>query len=553
MEKRINQHPVTFIVLLWLLFVVLPIGNRGLWDPDEPRYLQVSWEMSRAHSYLIPIMNAEIYAEKPPLFFWLTILAAKVFPFEAASRWVSAFASLGILLLTYTLGRMSGNRKIGLGAALILMTCSLFTLLMGTGNIDTTLTFFTTLSLFFFLRWESERNLKFLILAYTACGIGILAKGPVALLIPWLICGVWESIKRLQHEKASLRHLAWGPLLALAIAALWLIPACIAGGADYTNTIVFQQQIGRAIDSPHHGRPFYYYLYNFPPNALPWFLILLGAVPQLKRLTREKNRTILILLIWFCTVFIFFSFVSGKRERYLLPAYPAFSLILAHVIAKWTEDRQKVAWVRIGGMVILTGTLGVLAFPLVVPILKNKLPILKIFPTAAGDWRLWALYGMGAAAAVLLWQGLKSAKAGLYLPACKLMALAVLVVSGMLQTYYFPYIDSVKSARHAAATIQRILPAEATIAFYGRRFDNGWNFYLNRARIPELTDEDIQQNPASYDMIILREKHLEMLNKIMPPDSYEIAAIEPIGSKRFVLLKKVSGAKGAGYEITHRG
>jgi hypothetical protein len=310
--------------------------------------------------------------------------------------------------------------------------------------------------------------------------------------------------------------------------------------------------IGRAINSTHHGRPFYYYLYNFPVNALPWFLILLGAFPQLKRLTQEKNRTILIFMIWFCTVFIFFSFISGKRERYLLPVYPAFSLVLAHVITKWTENRQKAAWVRVCGMVILAGTLSVLVFPLVVPFLKNKLPVLKIFSTAVGDWRLWAMYGMGAAVAVLLWQGVKSTQAREYLPACNWMAIAVLMVSGMLQTYYFPSIDSVKSARHAAATIKSILPDTATLAFYGRRFDNGWNFYLNRTRIPELEDEDIQRHPVSYDMIILREKQLESLKKVMPPDRYEIAAIEPIGSKRFVLLKKVPGAKGEAYEITHR-
>jgi predicted secreted protein len=33
MEKNVNRHAIIFIILLWLLFVVLPIGNRGLWSP----------------------------------------------------------------------------------------------------------------------------------------------------------------------------------------------------------------------------------------------------------------------------------------------------------------------------------------------------------------------------------------------------------------------------------------------------------------------------------------------------------------------------------------
>ena len=314
MERLIDKRPMIAIVLLWIIFVVLPIGNRGLWSPDEPRYLQVSWEMSRTHSYLIPIINSEIYPEKPPLFFWLTILASKIFAFETASRWVSAFASLGTLILTYLLGRMTGNSKIGFAAALILMTSSLYALLMGTGNIDTTLTFFTTVSLFFFLKWTSGKKSKFLIIAYAASGIGILAKGPVALLIPWLTFGIWEISRHFRHETPSFRHLAWGPLLALAITALWLVPACIAGGAHYTNIILFQQQIGRAINSSHHGRPFFYYLYNFPVNALPWFLILLGAGPQLiEPLQREKSEDSYNYIVVLHHLCLFLSHVRQTR------------------------------------------------------------------------------------------------------------------------------------------------------------------------------------------------------------------------------------------------
>ena len=81
MERLIGKYPLIVLVLIWFIFIAGPIGNRGLWAPDEPRYLQVAWEMSRAESYLIPIMNGEIYAEKPPLFFWLTILFSKVTSF----------------------------------------------------------------------------------------------------------------------------------------------------------------------------------------------------------------------------------------------------------------------------------------------------------------------------------------------------------------------------------------------------------------------------------------------------------------------------------------
>ena len=99
MSGDTNRYPA-ILIFLWIIFVALPIGNRGLWNPDEPRYLQVAWEMSQTGSYLVPVMNGELYMEKPPLFFWLTILASKAFPFETARRASS---------------RLSTNRKRFLG------------------------------------------------------------------------------------------------------------------------------------------------------------------------------------------------------------------------------------------------------------------------------------------------------------------------------------------------------------------------------------------------------------------------------------------------------
>ena len=537
MDRVLNKHPLVSLILIWFLFIALPIGNRGLWAPDEPRYTQVAWEMSQSKSYLIPIMNGEIYAEKPPLFFWLTILFAKITSFENASRWVSAFASLGTLLLTYLLGQISGNRKIGFTAALILMTSSLSTLLMSTGNIDTSLTFLTTLSLFLFIKWVLEGRLKYLIVAYVVCGLGILTKGPVALVLPWLAYIVWEFSKYFRGEKPSFLHLLWGPLVALMVAAVWVIPACIAGGEEYTRIILLKQQVGRAIQAYVHRRPWYEYLMVFPPNALPWFVVLVGAIAELKHLIKEKNRLILLYVIWFCAIFIFFSLVSSKRERYLLPIYPVFSLLLAHVLSNWTTQRKTSFSLKIAAAITMIGAFAVLVFPVLQPVLKNSYPVLNIFRISAADWRLWALVILGIAAVGIIRHGLKLTKEKHHLTACQWVALGFLIIAGIGQVYYIPYIEPVKSARRAANSIQQLLPQEGTVAFYRRRFDNGWNFYLDRAKIPIITNEQIKQTQPHYDVIISRKKHLKLLSAVLDMDHYRIAAIEPVGSKQFVLLK----------------
>ncbi len=532
-----DKHPLIALVLIWLLFIALPIGNRGLWAPDEPRYTQVAWEMSRANSYLIPIMNGEIYAEKPPLFFWLTILVAKIANFENASRWVSALASLGTILLTYFLGQISGNRKIGFTAALILMTSSLSALLMSTGNIDTTLTLFTTLSLFLFIKWVLEARLIYLFIAYVVCGLGILTKGPVALILPWLAYMVWEFNKFFRREKPSFSHLLWGPLVALTVAAVWVIPACIAGGEEYTRIILHKQQVGRAIDAYVHRRPWYEYLIFFPPNSLPWFVVLVGAILELKNRLKEKHRLILLYIIWFCAIFIFFSLISSKRERYLLPIYPVFSLLIAHVLSNWTANGKTSLSVKIAAAITMIGAFGLLVFPFLQPWLKDSYPVLNIFRVSAADWRLWALLILGIAAASIIWHGFRLAKDKHHLTACQWIAVGFLTIAGMGQIYYIPYIEPVKSARRAARTIQNLLPPDGSLAFYRRRFDNGWNFYLDRAKIPFITAEQIKREQPRYDLIILRKKHLKSLKAVLDMDRYRIAAIEPVGSKQFVLMK----------------
>jgi 4-amino-4-deoxy-L-arabinose transferase-like glycosyltransferase len=537
MERVFNKNSLIILLLLWLLFVALPIGNRGLWAPDEPRYLQVAWEMARNQSYLIPIMNGEIYAEKPPLFFWLTILVSKVTSFETASRWVSALASLGILLLTYLLGQISGNKKIGLTAALILMTSSLYTLLMHTGNIDTTLTFLTTLSLFFFLKWDLEKKSRFLIAAYVTCGIGILAKGPVALIVPWLAYIIWELIKYIRKEQASFFHLLWGPLIALTVAAAWVVPACIVGGEEYTQIILFKQQMRRAVQADVHQRPWYEYLLFFGPNTLPWFVAMLGAVPELKQKLKEKNRYILLYVVWFCTIFIFFSLVSSKRERYLLPIYPVFSLLIAHSVSNWVERKEASKSIQIVGIITLIGVASVLLFPLMVPFFKDTYPTLNIFPVEIADWRLWVSCAMGIVAATIIFKGIQQAKAKRHLLASNLIALGILIIIAIGQVYYIPNIEPVKSARRASQKINTLLPKDGSVAFYRRRLDNGWNFYLNKEKIPIITDQDIARKQPRYDVIILKQKHMDLLKAVLKMENYKIAAVEPVGSTRFVLLK----------------
>ena len=64
----VRQRTLALMLLGSLVFCV-PIFQRDLWTPDEPRYALVAQEMMWSGDYLVPRRNGEIYREKPPLLF----------------------------------------------------------------------------------------------------------------------------------------------------------------------------------------------------------------------------------------------------------------------------------------------------------------------------------------------------------------------------------------------------------------------------------------------------------------------------------------------------
>jgi len=529
------------------VFFFLPVGNRGLWDPDEPRYLQVAWEMAHAKQYLIPIFNGALYSHKPPLFFWLTILVSKLSSFETASRYVSVLMSLGTVCLTYLMGKRYSDKKTGFLAALILMTCGLYLWLTGTGNIDATLTFFTTLSFYGFLRYEENKKGYWICLVYISCGFGVLAKGPVGLLIPWLTFLVWTLYNRYKkNEKVRSFHLVWGPVLVLGIAALWVVPACLVGGKEYTELILIKQNVGRTVDSFAHQSPFYYYFINFPGIFAPWSVVFIGALFGLRKKLKESGRLFRFTGVWFVTVFVFFTLLSGKRGLYLLPAYPAFGLFMAHVIMRW--DRESVTSIFLKICIFLVFACGIVLFliPPVIPILKNNLKLLTDVSFSITGWRMWAIYTIGVLPLIMLWMSHTKLKLKKNMEACVFFAMAILFFLGIVQISVIPNIDPSKSVKYFVNDIQDKISKDSTLAFFDDYSQSGWNFYLKRPVIPVVKPYEAAHLNPPYDFALtedrFRAQSYMCLNDNPPKDridyyGYEVSFEKRIGGKEYTLWK----------------
>ena len=349
---------ILIIIVIGFVILFFNLGGRDLWEPDETRYAVVAREMRETGDWILPHLNGEIYAEKPPLFFWLVNLSAFFLgeDSELANRLPAALAGFATILLTFFFGERLFNRRVGLVAALILATCLFFPQISRWMVLDSLLTLLFLLTLYcFYLGYErEEQRRKYHLLAGLFMGLGVLTKGPVA----YLTVPIFLIFALLQRglKKFWTYDLLLGFLLSSALVLAWMIPACITGGEEYTKRILLGQMVARLSgQAPHvHARSFFFYFTRFPVEFLPWVVFLPPAfVFAFRRGEGIRRKGLLFLSVWFIFIFVFFTFVRGKKDNYILPLYPAAAILLG-----WFWDQLFLSQTRekgvIAGLLLLT-------------------------------------------------------------------------------------------------------------------------------------------------------------------------------------------------------
>ncbi len=140
------------------------LGASRLWDEDEAEYSRCAREMMARGDWVVPTFNGEPWLEKPVLVYWLMIGSFRLFgPTEFAARFPSAVFAIGTAIITYRLGRQLFRPQVGFWAALILLSSLMFVVIARAATLDSTLIFFTTLSVWAYVRampgsfWSERR------------------------------------------------------------------------------------------------------------------------------------------------------------------------------------------------------------------------------------------------------------------------------------------------------------------------------------------------------------------------------------------------------------
>ncbi len=219
--KQLVWHQA-LIVAVAALVMFTNLGGAQLWDRDEPRNAGCAEEMLNRGDWVVPTFNGQLRDAKPVMLYWLIMSAYGMFGVgEFAARFWSAGLAILTVLGTYQIGRRLFDARVGLWAALILATSLMFDVAGRAATPDSVLIFFVTMALmvyvlaafprraagdtctslsqhdFFPRRWSQA------VLLYAVMGGGILAKGPVALVVPTAVIGMFLLLRRLPRDDSA--------------------------------------------------------------------------------------------------------------------------------------------------------------------------------------------------------------------------------------------------------------------------------------------------------------------------------------------------------------
>ncbi len=475
-----------------LLFVLLLWGPqyalRGHWGPDEARFVYVAREMAAAHSPVIPLRNGEIYAHKPPLMMWLIQFGEACFGSPFGSRLPSLLGAVLSFLAIYALGSRLADRRTALLAVLLLASSIEIWTVFGRGQIDALLTGFVLSSAALFLSCHGKVATIRILPAFLCAGLGILAKGPVGLILPVLIVAAVRLSER-ERRFPELSPIQWvaGFAVVLLVPLLWLAAAALAGApATYFREIVFSQNVSRAGGSYGHNQPFWYLFAEFPVGFLPWTLLLPFAIAVL---WKEKRVLLRQCVCWALFVIAFFSLSSSKRAVYILAAYPASALLVAAA----AEELQSRRWFRrvvCTVIVILPLLLLAMGFGLILKGTTTELLPEHLRDTAIVNGLAMACFVSALIAGLgvkLLTVGLAERHALLF--AALLLNVLLACVGGLV----LPAIGPSKEPRALIPLVERIVPPDGRILLY--RMD-GELLVLHAGRRGRRLDDDDDMRKA---------------------------------------------------------
>ena len=352
------------LILLLSSFVVVwfaEIDHRALTRPDEGRYSEIAREMSVSGDFVTPRLNDLKYFEKPPLQYWATAIAYKVFgEHNWTARLWSALTGLFGVGCVYWIARRMYGLETAIAATAISGSALWYFAIAHINTLDMGLTAWMTLTLVSFLHAQRDdatprgRSIAMHV-AWAAMGLAMLSKGLIGIVLPGGVL-VFYSLWQRDWKLWDRLHMATGLLLFLAIVVPWFAWVQ-ARNPEFSEFFFFHEHLDRFSSTTHRREgAWWYFVPILVGGFAPWTLLLAWVLPSVLRNLRAKeapsaraamasNAAVApaaekpfhgerLLAVWVGFIFLFFSASGSKLPSYIVPVFPALALLLAPRMAQ---------------------------------------------------------------------------------------------------------------------------------------------------------------------------------------------------------------------------
>lgn len=395
-----------------LLGIFSQSWNTPLFDLDEGAFSEATLEMLHSGNYLTTTLDGEPRYDKPILIYWLQAASVSTLGTgEFAFRLPSMLCASLWMLATFGFARRhAGGARAGLFAASAVALGLMSSVIAHAAIADALLDLVLALACFDLWRFLDSGRAAPLRRTYLWAGLGFLAKGPIAILLPaatGLLFCVWRRRWR-DLLRAALDPVGW--LVLLCVVAAWLIPLWHYGHGAFLEHFLLQQNLGRFQTTLQgHGGHFWYYLVWLPVIVLPFSSLLPRALAPAVSASRTPLQG--YLLIWFGAAFLVMSASATQLPHYLLYGCPGLFVLFGQFC-----DRAPARWLALLPPLALAGVLAALPW---------LLPLLPIPPQHAlesdvvrlaerhlgGVYRLVAFANLCVVLVLLIWPKLPSWRA----------------------------------------------------------------------------------------------------------------------------------------------
>lgn len=360
---RSDQNRVLWLILFAICFARLAgLAFYPLMDTSEARYAEIARKMVMLDDWITPMFDHGVpFWGKPPLSFWTQALSMKVFGIsEFSSRFPAWLIHVATCAVIIKFCREERDLRTGLVASIIYSSCALGLVSSGVVLTDPALSFAIVISSYGLWRGVNYSDVTWARIGFVGLGLGMLAKGPLAIVLVGMLAAVWATST---HKWKRFFHLPWlsGLILLTAVSAYWYYLAenktpgflhYFFIGEHWSRYVISKWQ-GDLYGSAHAETLGTIWIY-LVGSLVPWTLCL-GALYKARKRYSWTADYYIFLWGWALATPLFFTLAGNILWTYVLPALPAWAILLAEGITMY--KRQTVVYVLSACLPITCGVL----------------------------------------------------------------------------------------------------------------------------------------------------------------------------------------------------